>query len=59
MDISFISLELDTHSISMDIPCISTKEYKHGISKDILHGISYDVNTWYIHGISMDIPGYS
>ncbi len=38
----------------MDIPRISTK-YIPGISMDI-HGISFDVYTWYIRGISMDIP---
>ncbi len=52
------------HAVSMNIPCISTK-YIHGIvSKDIhgiskaIHGISFDVCTWYIRGISTDIPSF-
>jgi hypothetical protein len=43
--------------VSMDIPCISI-QYIHGISLYI-HGISFYVYTWYIRGISTDIPGYS
>ncbi len=40
----------------MDIPRISTK-YISGISMYI-HGISFYVYTWYIRGISMDIPSF-
>jgi hypothetical protein len=64
MDIPCIStgpIEVDTiHGISMDImiPWIYT-QYIHGISIMDIHGISFDVYTWYIRGISMDIPGYS
>ncbi len=47
---------VDIHSISLDIPRISTK-YIHGISMDI-HGISLDVYTWYIRCISMHIPSF-
>ncbi len=50
----------DIHGISMDIPCISTEKDIHGISMDIYHdGISIHGYTWYIRGISMNIPGYS
>jgi hypothetical protein len=46
------------HGISTgkDIPCISIEDI-HGISLYI-HGISEDVYTWYIRGISMYIPGF-
>ncbi len=43
--------------ISLDIPCLSIK-YIHCISMDI-HGISLDVYTWYIRGISRYIHGYT
>ncbi len=43
--------------VSLDIPCISIK-YIHCISMDV-HGISLDVYTWYIRGISRYIHGYS
>ncbi len=56
MDIPCISIGVDIHGISMDIPCISTK-YRHGISMDI-RGISFDLYTWNIHGISMDTPSF-
>jgi hypothetical protein len=52
-----ISIEMDIHGISMDIPCISTQYILvHGISMDI-HGYTwyiiwciYMVYMWYIHG---------
>ncbi len=56
MDIPCTSIELDIHGISM-VYGISTK-YIHGISimtRMDIHGISYDVYTWYtlyIHGYS-------
>jgi hypothetical protein len=56
MDIPWISNRVDIHCISMDIPHISTS-YIYGISMDI-HGISFDVYTWYIRDISMDIPRF-
>ncbi len=40
----------------MDIPRISTKDIR-GISM-FIHGISFDVYTWYIRCISMDIPSF-
>jgi hypothetical protein len=56
MDIPWISNGVDIRGTSMDIPRISTKCIP-GISMDI-HGVSFDVNTWYIRGISMDIPSF-
>ncbi len=56
MDLSWISNVVAIHGISMDIPCISTK-YIRGISMSI-HGISFDVYTWYIRCISMHIPSF-
>ena len=46
----------DIHCISKDIPCISIEDI-HGISL-YKHGISEDVYTWYIRGISMYIPSF-
>ncbi len=43
---------------SKDIPCISIEDI-HGIMISLyLHGISEDVYTWYIRGISMYIPSF-
>ncbi len=46
----------DLLCISKDIPCISTEDIC-GISLYI-HGISVDVDRWYIRGISMYIPSF-
>jgi hypothetical protein len=55
--IPWISNVVDIHGISMDaIPRISTK-YIRGLSMYI-HGISFDVYTWYMRCISMDIPSF-